>query len=88
MAPQLQASPVPPGFIAGTMPGMPFPGMLPMPPMLPPGVAGGAGMPSFVPPPFAAGMAGMPPMMQQVPTRNMSPVSVTSGGLLAILTTL
>jgi hypothetical protein len=53
---QLPASPMPPGFMAG----MPFPGMLSLPPMLPPGMQAAAGIPGVVPPPFT------PAMMQQM----------------------
>ena len=58
-AAQLPASPMPPGFMAG----MPFPGMLPLPPMLPPGMQAAAGMPGVVPPQFTAAMM---QQMQQV----------------------
>lgn len=58
-AAQLPASPLPPGFMAG----MPFPGMLPLPPMLPPGMQAAAGIPGVVPPPFTAAMM---QQMQQV----------------------
>ena len=69
---------MPPGFMQGMPPGMAFPGMpgmLPMPPMMPPGLGGNAnGMPGFVAPPFTADMM---QQMQQLP--GMSAAMVAAG---------